>query len=65
MRVRWAKWNGEGFDRAFDETYAKIAQEGAILAREIKQADHKSGGWWEWHPSKTALEFLWHTGSWR
>lgn len=62
MRVRWAKWHGEGFDRAFDETYAKIAEDGAILAREVKQADHKSGGWWEWHPSKTALEFLWHTG---
>lgn len=20
------------------------------------------GGWWEWHPSKTALEWLWRTG---
>ncbi|MBC7285136.1 winged helix-turn-helix domain-containing protein [Hoeflea sp.] len=60
--TKWAKWQGEGFDRAFDETYARIAQGGAILAREVKEADHKSGGWWEWHPSKTALEFLWHTG---
>lgn len=62
IRERWAKWHGEGFDKAFDETYAKIAANGAILAREVKEADHKSGGWWEWHPSKTALEFLWHTG---
>ncbi|KGF67717.1 hypothetical protein LL06_20450 [Hoeflea sp. BAL378] len=60
--TKWAKWQGEGFDRAFDETYARIAQGGAIRAREVKEADHKSGGWWEWHPSKTALEFLWHTG---
>ena len=21
-----------------------------------------SGGWWDWNPSKTALEWLWHTG---
>jgi hypothetical protein len=21
-----------------------------------------SGGWWDWHPSKTALEYLWRTG---
>jgi uncharacterized protein YcaQ len=21
-----------------------------------------NGGWWEWHPSKTALEYLWRTG---
>ena len=62
LRERWAKWQGEGFDKVFDETYAKIADSGAILAREVKQAEHKSGGWWEWHPSKTALEFLWHTG---
>ena len=20
------------------------------------------GGWWDWHPSKTALEWLWRTG---
>jgi len=62
LRERWAKWHGEGFDKAFDETYARISDNGAILTREIQKADHKSGGWWEWHPSKTALEFLWHTG---
>jgi uncharacterized protein YcaQ len=58
----WAKWQGEGFDQAFDETYKKIRENGAIMAREVKAEDHKSGGWWNWHPSKTALEFLWHTG---
>ncbi len=58
----WAKWQGEGFDRAFDETYEKIRENGPIMAREVKAEDHKSGGWWNWHPSKTALEFLWHTG---
>lgn len=58
----WAKWQGEGFDQAFDETYEKIRENGPIMAREVKAEDHKSGGWWNWHPSKTALEFLWHTG---
>lgn len=58
----WAKWQGEGFDQAFDETYQKIRERGPIMAREVKAEDHKSGGWWNWHPSKTALEFLWHTG---
>lgn len=58
----WAKWQGEGFDQAFDETYEKIRARGPIMAREVKAEDHKSGGWWNWHPSKTALEFLWHTG---
>ncbi len=58
----WAKWQGEGFDQAFEETYAKIRDNGPIMAREVKAEDHKSGGWWNWHPSKTALEFLWQTG---
>ncbi|MCJ8053148.1 winged helix-turn-helix domain-containing protein [Shinella curvata] len=59
---RWSKWQGEGFDKAFDETYERIASGGAVLSRELKTDDHKSGGWWNWHPNKTALEFLWHTG---
>lgn len=62
MRKRWAKWHGEDFDRAFDETYQRIAENGAVMAREVKDAEHKSGGWWQWHPSKKALEFFWHTG---
>ena len=62
MRERWAKWHGEGFDSAFEETMARIRDHGELLTRDVKPADHKSGGWWEWHPSKTALEFYWHTG---
>lgn len=62
MRKRWAKWHGEDFDKAFDETYSRIVENGPVLAREVKDADHKSGGWWQWHPSKKALEFFWHTG---
>lgn len=58
IRQNWAKWRGE----AFDETYARIRDHGPVLARDVKAEDHKSGGWWNWHPSKTALEFLWHTG---
>ncbi|KQW31428.1 hypothetical protein ASE36_04025 [Rhizobium sp. Root274] len=58
----WAKWQGEGFDKAFEETYARIRDHGPVMARDVKGEDHKSGGWWNWHPSKTALEFLWHTG---
>lgn len=59
---RWRKWQGEGFDQAFEETYARIVADGAVMSRDLKAEEHKSGGWWNWHPSKTALEFLWHTG---
>jgi uncharacterized protein YcaQ len=62
IRERWAKWQGEGFDSSFEETLGRIAEGGATLSRDVKVADHKSGGWWNWHPNKTALEYFWHTG---
>ncbi|MCY1664432.1 winged helix-turn-helix domain-containing protein [Rhizobium sp. SL86] len=62
IRENWGKWQGEGYDSAVEETYRRIRDHGPVMAREVKAEDHKSGGWWNWHPSKTALEFLWHTG---
>ena len=59
---RWRKWQGEGYDSAFEETYRRIVEGGPIMAREMKAEEHKSGGWWNWHPNKTALEYYWHTG---
>lgn len=62
MLERWRRWQGEGFDAAFTGTLARIRENGAVMARDLKEEGHVSGGWWNWHPSKTALEFLWHTG---
>lgn len=59
---RWRRWQGEGFDAAFEETYRRIAENGPVMSRDMKAEGHQSGGWWNWHPSKTALEYLWHTG---
>lgn len=63
LRQNWSRWQGEGFNpQSFEETYARIAEGGPVMSRDMKSEDHKSGGWWNWHPSKTALEFLWRTG---
>ncbi|KAA3519834.1 winged helix-turn-helix domain-containing protein [Agrobacterium vitis] len=59
---RWRTWREPGFEAAFEETYRRITEGGPALSRHMKEGDHKSGGWWNWHPSKTALEFLWRTG---
>ncbi|MCM2440809.1 winged helix-turn-helix domain-containing protein [Agrobacterium vitis] len=59
---RWRTWREPGFEAAFEETYRRINEGGPALSRDMKEGDHKSGGWWNWHPSKTALEFLWRTG---
>lgn len=63
MLERWRRWQGEGFDAAFAETYAHIREHGPVMARDLNPGDRgKGSGWWDWHPSKTALEFLWHCG---
>lgn len=62
LHERWRKWHGEGFDSAFEETLQRIADTGPTMSRDTKVADHKSGGWWNWNPNKTALEYHWHTG---
>ncbi|WP_377292857.1 winged helix-turn-helix domain-containing protein [Rhizobium sp. SG2393] len=60
--ARWQRWRGEGFHESFEETYARIREGGRVLSRDLKTDDHASGGWWNWHPSKTALESLWRMG---
>ncbi len=62
MIERWTRWQGEGFMSATEEVLARIRENGPLLSREMKETPQKSTGWWDWHPSKTALEFLWHTG---
>ena len=42
----------------------RIKKEGALRARDFKDGTRPrgSGGWWEWGPSKEALNYLWRTG---
>ncbi|WP_137132320.1 winged helix-turn-helix domain-containing protein [Rhizobium sp. FY34] len=62
IRANWTRWRGEDYDSAVADTYDRIRDQGPMMAREGKTDEHVSGGWWNWHPSKTALEFLWQTG---
>lgn len=70
LRERWRKWRREGFEIEFDQMLARIENDGPVMSRDMA-AGHRQGegangkagkGWWDWHPSKTALEFLWRTG---
>jgi uncharacterized protein len=63
LRARWQKWRREGFEDMLDEVLAHVAKDGPVMSRSFKQEEKKgSDGWWDWHPSKTALEYLWRTG---
>ena len=64
LSERWRKWQGDGFEARFAPVLAHIGQHGPARAREVRGDGDASpsGGWWDWHPSKTALEYLWRTG---
>lgn len=44
------------------ELLRRIADGGPLKARDLAPPDRRAGGWWNWHPGKAALEFLWRTG---
>jgi len=64
---RWKTWRREGFEDAFSMVREQIRENGSAMSRDFLAMDKdrpkkQSGGWWDWHPSKTALEYLWRTG---
>ncbi len=63
MRKNWASWFRPGFEPQFKTILARIAAEGPLTTSDVGEGEVRgSGGWWDWNPSKTALEWLWHTG---
>lgn len=63
LKDRWTKWQGAAFHDRFAPVLAHIRENGAALSRDLcGDTPRKSGGWWDWHPSKAALEYLWRTG---
>ncbi|MBF9046701.1 winged helix-turn-helix domain-containing protein [Rhodobacterales bacterium LSUCC0031] len=63
LRERWKDWHGSAFHAEIDTVLRHVSDHGAVHSAEIgeKRAE-KSTGWWDWHPSKIALEYLWRTG---
>lgn len=63
IAARWESYGRVGFREQAEEVMAEIARRGPCLSREMGAEETRSnGGWWEWNPSKTALEYLWRSG---
>jgi uncharacterized protein YcaQ len=63
MDRRWGAWRREGFREQLDAVLEKITAEGRCTSMDVGKDEVKGGGgWWDWHPSKTALEYLWRSG---
>lgn len=63
LMARWTGWQRDGFHKKFDEILQRIADHGPVTSAEVGEGEARGkGGWWDWHPSKAALEFLWRVG---
>ena len=59
----WTNWGRDGFKEQAEDLLAEIARRGPCRTAEVGvDEERKSGGWWEWNPSKSSLEYLWRTG---
>lgn len=63
LHQNWRRWFREGYEAQFDTILNRIARDGPVSSAEVGEGEVRGkGGWWDWHPSKTALEWLWRTG---
>lgn len=63
LEGRWKEWRRDDFTQKIDEVLRQVSDHGACGSGDVgKDESRGSGGWWDWHPSKTALEYLWRSG---
>lgn len=63
MEQRWKEWRRGDFMAKIDGVLRRIADEGCCTSGDVGTDEVRGkGGWWDWHPSKTALEYLWRSG---
>ena len=63
MRERWPQHRRAGWNEEIDTVLKHVADNGPACSLDVGGEEKKgSSGWWDWHPSKTALEFLWRSG---
>ncbi len=63
MQANWQKWFRPGYEAQLDSILGRIEADGPLAVSDVGEGETRGkGGWWDWHPSKTALEWLWHTG---
>ena len=63
LHANWKRWFRDGYEAQFDTILTRIADHGPVTSADVGEGEARgTGGWWDWHPSKTALEWLWRTG---
>lgn len=61
---RWTGWQKPGFEAEFDRILQHVSDHGPVSSSDFtKDTPREKGSWWDWHPSKAALEYLWQSGA--
>lgn len=64
LHGNWRAWFRPGYEERFDEILRRVTDHGPVTTGDVGEGEPRGkGGWWDWHPSKTALEWLWRTGA--
>lgn len=64
LKNQWRNWRRGEFETLFENVLTHVRDHGPVSSSDVgKDEKRGSGGWWDWHPSKTALEYLWRTGA--
>ncbi len=64
LKTQWRNWRRDGFETQFETVLNHVRDHGPVCSSDVgKDEKRGSGGWWDWHPSKTALEYLWRSGA--
>jgi len=64
LQRKWSTWRRPGYLAECDTVTDRIRTTGPCRSDHFAGPDSgkTGGGWWDWHPSKTALEYLWRCG---
>lgn len=63
LKARWTTWHGHDFHGEIERVRDHVRHNGPSRARDFDAGRaRREPGWWNWHPGKTALEYLWRCG---
>ncbi len=54
LKSRWRNWRRDGFEGRFEAVLRHVRDHGPVCSSDVGKGEKKgSGGWWDWHPSKS------------
>lgn len=64
LRRRYKSWQQHDFEHLCDQILGRIRAQGPVSSGDLGEGEARATtGWWDWAPSKTALEYLWRSGA--